>query len=476
MAETENEVEVLVQRVVKDINNAFKRNPNIDEIGLIPCPEVRYNRSPIVLVENKLGVESWCVKYLLPYVHNKLLLYRQRKQWLDREALVDITCTLLLLNPDFTTAWNVRKELLQCGALSPERDLYLGKLALTKFPKSPETWIHRRWILQQVLRECSSPGPDRKEQEDGDRHDAAEKTRLSEHLHRVLHEEMKVCADAAGRYPSNYNAWSHRIWVLQNMAPGNLKVLHDELSSMRQWVSMHVSDHSGFHYRQFLLKALVRELSQSLSSSSSPQHYHPQPSSNPSHSPHKANPHHQANGEATAAAPCPSPPSPEDLASVPALPQLFHQEVELCTDLIKSFPGHETLWCHRRHVFYLWHHWRRDHHYGQGFGSESPQPNHTDAGLSSHPHTACPGGVGLDRVQRRNGQAQEGQDAMEVDGVGVLDPRDTKRLKRGPPGPCPPALPSEHSFVASVLDSCRSPEQGRFALAYRKWLDSVIGQ
>ncbi|CDQ90851.1 unnamed protein product [Oncorhynchus mykiss] len=292
--------------------------------------------------------------------------------------------------------------------------------------------IHRngkRWILQQVLRECSSPGPDRKEQGDADRHDAAEKTRLSEHLHRVLHEEMKVCADAAGRYPSNYNAWSHRIWVLQNMAPGNLKVLHDELSSMRQWVSMHVSDHSGFHYRQFLLKALVRELSQSL--------------------PHKANPHHQANGEATAAAPCPSPPSPEDLASV-----------ELCTDLIKSFPGHETLWCHRRHVFYLWHHWRRDHHYGQGFGSESPQPNHTDAGLSSHPHTACPGG---------------GQDAMEVDGLGP-DPRDTKRLKRGPPGPCPPALPSEHSFVASVLDSCRSPEQGRFALAYRKWLDSVIGQ
>lgn len=115
-----------------------------DEIGLIPCPEARYNRSPIVLVENKLGVESWCVKFLLPYVHNKLLLYRQRKQWLDREgkavsylnvrwviplhdedvmmtrtedliravslhsALVDITSTVLLLNPDFTTAWNVR--------------------------------------------------------------------------------------------------------------------------------------------------------------------------------------------------------------------------------------------------------------------------------------------------------------------------------------------------------------------------------
>lgn len=57
-----------------------------DEIGLIPCPEARYNRSPIVLVENKLGVESWCVKFLLPYVHNKLLLYRQRKQWLNKDG------------------------------------------------------------------------------------------------------------------------------------------------------------------------------------------------------------------------------------------------------------------------------------------------------------------------------------------------------------------------------------------------------
>ncbi|KAG7481232.1 hypothetical protein MATL_G00064370, partial [Megalops atlanticus] len=254
MAESEEEVDVLVQRVVKDINNAFKKNPNINEIGLIPCPEARYNRSPIVLVENNLGVESWCVKFLLPYVHNKLLLYRQRKQWLDRDALVDITCTLLLLNPDFTTAWNVRKELVQCGVLNPERDLYLGKLALTKFPKSPETWIHRRWVLQQVLRECCPRG----EAERGE----AEGTPQAERLQRILQEEMKVCTEAAGRYPSNYNAWSHRIWVLQNMAKGNLKILHDELSSMKLWVSMHVSDHSGFHYRQFLLKSLVGELSQ----------------------------------------------------------------------------------------------------------------------------------------------------------------------------------------------------------------------
>ncbi|XP_071755597.1 protein prenyltransferase alpha subunit repeat-containing protein 1 [Centroberyx gerrardi] len=470
MAESEEEVDVLVQRVVKDITNAFKRNPNIDEIGLIPCPEARYNRSPIVLVENKLGVESWCVKFLLPYVHNKLLLYRQRKHWLDREALVDITCTLLLLNPDFTTAWNVRKELLQCGVLNPEKDLYLGKLALTKFPKSPETWIHRRWVLQQILRQCSALGRSRKPQGDPDQVDAERSQQLSDHLARTLHQEMKVCSDAACRYPSNYNAWSHRIWVLQHMAKGNVKFFHDELSSMRLWVSMHVSDHSGFHYRQFLLKELIAELSQAPASTttttSSPQH---RPTAAPSNNPHHRA-HLQANGEMSGAEGVGEEERQPGFATVL---HLFHQEMELCTDLIQSFPGHETLWCHRRHVFYLWHHWRREHqhhHCTSNGGTESVHLNNTDPGLAKAGGRGCEG-----RGDSVNGQLRAGE-AMEVEGVSLPDPRDTKRLKRGVLLPCPPALPSEHSFVTGVLDGCCSPEQRCFALAYKKWLDTVIGQ
>uniref|UniRef100_A0A3B4U050 Protein prenyltransferase alpha subunit repeat containing 1 n=1 Tax=Seriola dumerili TaxID=41447 RepID=A0A3B4U050_SERDU len=400
MAESEEEVDVLVQRVVKDITNAFKRNPNIDEIGVIPCPEARYNRSPIVLVENKLGVESWCVKFLLPYVHNKLLLYRQRKHWLDREALVDITCTLLLLNPDFTTAWNVRKELLQCGVLNPEKDLYLGKLALTKFPKSPETWIHRRWVLQQILRQVSAVGRNRKQQQgEVEQADGGRSQQLSDHLARTLHQEMKVCSEAACRYPSNYNAWSHRIWVLQHMANGNVKVFHDELSSMRLWVSMHVSDHSGFHYRQFLLKELITDTD---------------PSTSPLHHSHA-----QANGELSGAE---AAGEEERQPSSTTVLQLFHQEMELCSDLIQSFPGHETLWSHS---------------------------------VNGQRHVSEP---------------------MEVDRASLPDPRDSKRLKRGVQLPAPPTLPSEHSFVSGVLDRCSNPEQRRFALAYRKWLDTVIGQ
>ncbi|XP_038559120.1 protein prenyltransferase alpha subunit repeat-containing protein 1 isoform X1 [Micropterus salmoides] len=467
MAESEEEVDVLVQRVVKDITNAFKRNPNIDEIGVIPCPEARYNRSPIVLVENKLGVESWCVKFLLPYVHNKLLLYRQRKHWLDREALVDITCTLLLLNPDFTTAWNVRKELLQCGVLNPEKDLYLGKLALTKFPKSPETWIHRssavrRWVLQQILRQFSAVGCSRKQQQaEAEQADAERRQQLSDHLARALHQEMKVCSDAACRYPSNYNAWSHRIWVLQHMAIGNVKVFHDELSSMRLWVSMHVSDHSGFHYRQFLLKELIAELAQTPDSTttSSPQHMSSTAPSNSSdhHS------HAQANGELSGAE------VEEEQLSFTKVLQLFRQEMELCSDLIQSFPGHETLWSHRRHVLYLWHHWRREHqhHCSSNGGSESVHLHDSNPGLPTVSAQSCAESV--------NGQ-RHASEVMEVEGVSLPDPRDSKRLKRGVLLPGSPTLPSEHSFVSGILDSCFNPEQRHFALAYKKWLDTVIGQ
>ncbi|XP_030000259.1 protein prenyltransferase alpha subunit repeat-containing protein 1 [Sphaeramia orbicularis] len=467
MAETEEEVDVLVQRVVKDITNAFKRNPNIDEIGVIPCPEARYNRSPIVLVENKLGVESWCVKFLLPYVHNKLLLYRQRKHWLDREALVDITCTLLLLNPDFTTAWNVRKELLQCGVLNPEKDLYLGKLALTKFPKSPETWIHRRWVLQQIMQQFSSVSRNRKKQHqaEGEQADPERIQQIRDQLARTLHQEMKVCSDASCRYPSNYNAWSHRIWVLQHMAKGNVKVFHDELSSMRLWVSMHVSDHSGFHYRQFLIKELINELSQT-PAPGSPQHR-----SSSVHSGSHSYSCSQSNGELPVAEAAAAEDADRQLSFTTVL-QVFHQEMELCSDLIQSFPGHEALWCHRRHVFYLWHHWRREHQ--QNLNGSSNSATETVLVNSSDPGSPpSGGGVGEGPSADRPGHAAE---AMDEDRALLPEPRDSKRLKRGVLMPGTPTLSTEHNFVSSVLDGCCNLEQRRFAQAYRKWLDTVIGQ
>uniref|UniRef100_E9QAB6 Protein prenyltransferase alpha subunit repeat containing 1 n=1 Tax=Mus musculus TaxID=10090 RepID=E9QAB6_MOUSE len=46
---------------------------------------------------------------------------------------------------------------------------------------------------------------------------------------------MEVCSEAAGRYPSNYNAWSHRIWVLQNVAKLDLKAARFLPSASLKW-------------------------------------------------------------------------------------------------------------------------------------------------------------------------------------------------------------------------------------------------
>ncbi|RLV98908.1 hypothetical protein DV515_00010282 [Chloebia gouldiae] len=413
MAESAEEVAVLVQRVVKDIRNAFQRNPHIDEIGLIPCPEARYNRSPIVLVENKLGVESWI---------------------LEEGELIDITCTLLLLNPDFTTAWNVRKELILSGTLNPLKDLHLGKLALTKFPKSPETWIHRRWVLQQLIQENSLPS-------------LATKGNLGaapvERIHRLVQEEMNVCSEAAGRYPSNYNAWSHRIWVLQHLAKLAVKVLLDELSSTKYWVSMHVSDHSGFHYRQFLLSSLIRRAMTDKNIQVQNQVVDEQ------------NPSLQKDEESAGTeAACAEEQSVD-------LPHHLDEEMELCSELIDNYPGHETLWCHRRCVFYLQQHLSNK----LPLMSTAVSVDSSDESLSNSNHSPA-----------TSHMAQ----AMDVDGLNESSSKqgytqETKRLKRAPVqdslGP-----EMEYRFVDKVLSTCRDVDQARFATAYRKWLVTFLGQ
>lgn len=110
----------------------------------------------------------------------------------------------------------------------------------------------------------------------------------------------------------------------------------------------------------------------------------------------------------------------------------------------------------RRQIFYLLHHWRKEH---QHHGSSNGGGESLDDG--SHSHV--------------NGQKHAGE-AMEVDGATLPDQRNSKRLKRGVLLPEPPALSAEYDFVSDVLDKCRSPEERRFAQAYRKWIDAVIDQ
>lgn len=61
--------------------------------------------------------------------------------------------------------------------------------------------------------------------------------------------EISICERAADRCASNYHAWSHRQWVLQN-APC---LLQSELMRTEKFIRKHISDYSSYHYRQVLL-------------------------------------------------------------------------------------------------------------------------------------------------------------------------------------------------------------------------------
>ena len=125
---------------------------------------------------------------------------------------------------------------------------------------------------------------------------------------------------------------------------------------------------------------------------------------------------------------------------------------------------------HRRHVFYLWHQWTGHQHQCHSCGeSKLKHLSNSDPGV---PDNSPQRHVSQDDVVNRQRRATL---PMEVDRVSLADPHDTKRLRRGVLLPHPPTLQTEHMFVRSILDSCCNPEQRSFALAYRKWLDTVVG-
>ncbi|KAI8774662.1 protein prenyltransferase alpha subunit repeat-containing protein 1 [Biomphalaria glabrata] len=318
-------------RLFADLNNVFKRDPNIDEYDILPVLEPTHNRSPFLLQEHKLGVEAWAVKVLMKYVATRLIGWRSQNplvKFIDPTEVLNLTRALILFNPDNYTAWNVRKELVESGFLNIADDLQFGALVLSKHPKSAETFIHRRWLFQQLLDHCLSSSLDSNgsvaavpennadssismdlidvnivasPENDGplSMDQSLECSRLFK-LHTQL--EMRVCARAAERYQCNYHAWSHRIWIIQHCLNCSLQVLLSEMKETEAWNSTHISDHSGFHYRQFLLTEL-----------------------------HKRQ---------------------EKLSLLSISPgQLVHREMAYVCDLIRSYPGHEALWYHRRFLF-----------------------------------------------------------------------------------------------------------------------------
>ncbi|GBN17251.1 Protein prenyltransferase alpha subunit repeat-containing protein 1 [Araneus ventricosus] len=290
-------MDVLAERILLDLRNTFKKDPLIDEFDVLPVHESVSNKCPVIHVDHKIALEDWCVKHVYVYAYSKFFAWRKKPYKIDPECFLTWTSAILLINPEVETVWNARKEFVCQNLLLPENELKFSELVLSRKPKSSPVYAHRKWVLLEWFRGKISPCS----------------------LQQVVDHEFRLCSRVANLYPNNYYAWCHRSWLIKEMCLNCHKIVSEELTCMEQWVSTHVSDHCGFHYRQYLLSCYSGE------------------------------------DEGTVACPlhvtddiC----SPKQTALfVPVL----RQEMSLLCNLQAAYLGHETLWYHRRFLIHEFH-------------------------------------------------------------------------------------------------------------------------
>jgi protein prenyltransferase alpha subunit repeat containing protein 1 len=59
---------------------------------------------------------------------------------------------------------------------------------------------------------------------------------------------------ASSSYPRNYYAWTYRYWVLSYYCSNDLPLIEKEYKDTCHWIETNISDYSGFQYLQHLMK------------------------------------------------------------------------------------------------------------------------------------------------------------------------------------------------------------------------------
>lgn len=194
--------------------------------------------------EDCLGLASWCVQPLYCYAYRRLFELRQNKHRReDPSTVAKWLLGALLLNPDVTTFWNMRRELVRSQKLDASDEFAFSRLVLYHKPKCFEAFAYRRWLLSYVLNAKDS------------RYDPNS-------TNSPLCTELDVATTCADRYANNYHAWSHRrhMLTLRESRGFAYPTLENEWKNSLVWCQRHVSDYSGLSYRQFLLRKYLFEV------------------------------------------------------------------------------------------------------------------------------------------------------------------------------------------------------------------------
>ncbi|KAK4016957.1 hypothetical protein OUZ56_031917 [Daphnia magna] len=279
----------LEEKIISDLEAIMKKDPLLEEFDVIPVTEAK-NRSPVIHISHNLGIEVWCIKTVFMYCYENSFKLEPlwKKEYLRLERY---TKAALLLNANITTLWNIRKRLITNHFLGVDCDFLLTKLVLSQKPKCFEALSHRRWLLQQA----SSSNP------------------------HWVETELSLCDRLSSRMKCNYHAWSHRQCVFSQAIKQqgfSLTTWASEFEVSDVWTKCHLSDHSGWHYRKFLLDQFRKNLDNI-----------------EQHMDVARKLWSNATGTTT---------------STQLYMELLNEELQKNEDLILSFNAHETLWYYRR--------------------------------------------------------------------------------------------------------------------------------
>lgn len=231
-------------RIVVTLNTIIKNDSDLQDFTIVSTETNIKNKSPVLYENHSLGLESWCIKPVYQFVCD-LLLSKKRKLYehkIPYNEMENLNCLLngaLLINPDVTTFWNMKRVLIETDITTLENELQFNKIVLTYKSKSNEAFSYRRWLLKKMLAKIS-----------------LNKLQLPVN---ILPNELAVVHIASEKSQNNYYSWNHRIWCMESIASlctnmGN--IVYNELSYTQEWINSHVSEHAGYHYRQYLITLL----------------------------------------------------------------------------------------------------------------------------------------------------------------------------------------------------------------------------
>ncbi|CAB3388512.1 Hypothetical predicted protein [Cloeon dipterum] len=292
------------EKILADLDNVFRTDPELEDFFIIPVSG-NQNKSPVVHADHSLGLESWCVQHLYCYVYGKLINHKTRKKREDPKVVARLLRGALLINPETAAFWNMMKQLIESERVGPEEDLRFSAVVLGFKPKCSEVFTHRKWVLRKMVAQA----------------DVQPMAVL-----KYLQAELRITQLAASKYPSNYNAWNHRKWVLEALAPKGgaeqKELLKQELKLSHCWTSNHVSDYSGLQYRQYVMQTVFSTFR---------------------HEDFLCRTEWLLELPSKVEAKC---------CSSCAAASVLEQELQMLSELIVRYEGHESLWYHRRFVLH----------------------------------------------------------------------------------------------------------------------------